>query len=199
MATTKRSARGNQHSIRRRRQKIDAGVIATAYTRLQVRNRVLERLIHLFSDLSDPNRVLQELMDVALVAIPCEAGSMLLTQGEKGELSFVAARGPVAHRLLGMTLKRGQGFAGASAVDRTTITVSDVARDPRHAREISEALGFTTTSLLASPIIHQGDVLGVIELVNKKEDSVFPLHEIELVERITRTAGLLLHLMDTLE
>lgn len=185
-------------SLRSKRREIDAGVIATAYSRLQVRNKVLERLLHQFSDLSDPNRILQEIMDAAMDAIPSEAGSLLLTQGDRGELRFVAARGPVAHKLIGISIDRGVGFAGTCAVDRTTISCSDVANDPRHAAEISEQLGFETTSLLATPIIHKGDCLGVIELVNKKGTSVFAQHEVELIERVARAAGSLLYLMDAL-
>lgn len=172
-------------------------ILSGAYARVQIRNRALERLLHTFTDLSDPNKVLQEIMDTAMEAIPSEAGSLLLTQ-PGGDLRFVAARGPVAHKLIGICLRRGVGIAGACALDKQIITVSDVGQDPRHAAEISRQFGFTTTSLLAAPIIHKGDVLGVLELVNKKDENIFPRHEIELMERVTRAAGSLLYLMDAL-
>jgi Nif-specific regulatory protein len=70
--------------------------------------------------------------------------------------------------------------------------VSDVASDPRHAAAFTQALGFETRSLLAVPVLHQDRVLGVIELVNKTGSNQFQRHEIELVERIGRTAGDLL-------
>jgi len=192
MATSKRRKKPPP----RPRKEIDAEVLAMAYARLQQRVTVLERLMHLFSDLSDPNRILQEVMDAAMEGIPSEAGSLLLTQGDNGELRFGAARGPVAHKLIGLSIDRGVGFAGACARDRTTIACSDVSQDPRHAAEISRQLGFETRSLLATPIIHRGDALGVIELVNKKGGHVFARYEIDLIERVARAAGSLLYLLD---
>ncbi len=70
--------------------------------------------------------------------------------------------------------------------------MSDVANDPRHAAAITKALGFETRSLLAVPVVHQDRALGVIELVNKTGSNAFQRHEVELVERIGRTAGDLL-------
>ena len=70
--------------------------------------------------------------------------------------------------------------------------MSDVAHDARHAAAITKALGFETRSILAVPILHQDRVLGVIELVNKLGSNEFQRHELELVERIGRTAGDLL-------
>jgi sigma-B regulation protein RsbU (phosphoserine phosphatase) len=180
------------------RRETETLVINAAYARLQARHQAVERLLHLFSDLSDPNRVLQEILDTAMEAVPCEAGSLLLTQGDNGELRFVAARGPVAHKLLGLSIARGVGFAGACARDHASIACSDVRQDPRHAGELSRQIGFEPASLLVAPVLHRGDLLGVIELINKKGGSAFALHEVETVERIGRAAGSLLYLMDAL-
>ncbi|HVE39223.1 MAG TPA: GAF domain-containing protein, partial [Planctomycetota bacterium] len=80
----------------------------------------------------------------------------------------------------------------ACAQDARTLPVSDVANDPRHAAAFTKALGFETRSLLAVPLVHQTKVLGVIELVNKTGSNEFQRHEVELVERVGRTAGDLL-------
>jgi Nif-specific regulatory protein len=94
--------------------------------------------------------------------------------------------------VIGLKLKKGQGIAGACAQDARTLPVSDVGRDPRHAASITKALGFETRSILAVPIVHDERVLGVIELVNKLGSNEFQRHELELVERVGRTAGDLL-------
>jgi|ERR1043166_4301508 sigma-B regulation protein RsbU (phosphoserine phosphatase) len=105
---------------------------------------------------------------------------------------ITAARGRISERVLGLKLKKGQGLAGACVADRRIIAVSDVAHDPRHAAAFAKALGFETRSLVAAPVVHDGRVLGVVELVNKSGSNEFHRHELELVERITRTAGDLL-------
>jgi len=159
--------------------------------RLSVKNQVLERLLCLFSGAQDSARLQNDILDISMVALPCEASSVFRTD-RKGNLTLVAARGRVAEKVIGLKLKKGQGIAGACAQDSRSLPVSDVAHDPRHAAAITKALGFETRSILAVPIVHQDRVLGVIELVNKLGSNEFQRHELELVERIGRTAGDLL-------
>jgi len=160
--------------------------------RLSVKNQVLERLLCLFSGaLNNVDRLHNDILDVAMVALPCEASSIFRTD-KKGNLTLVAARGRVADKVLGLKLKKGQGIAGACAKDARSLPVSDVAHDPRHAAALTKALGFETRSLLAVPVLNQDAVLGVIELVNKTGSNEFQRHEVELVERVGRTAGDLL-------
>lgn len=156
--------------------------------RLSIRNQVLERLLCLFSGPPVETRLCQDLLDIAMVALPCEASSIFRID-RKGGLTLVAARGRVADKVIGLKLKKGQGIAGACAQDARTLPVSDVARDPRHAAAITRALGFETRSLLAVPVVHDERVLGVIELVNKTGSNEFQRHEVELVERIGKTGG----------
>ena len=156
--------------------------------RLSVRNRVLERLLCLFGSQAAPERLQSDLLDTAMEAVPCEASSYF-ARNAKGELAVTAARGRVSERLVGLRLRKGQGLAGACAQDARVIAVSDVARDPRHAAQVAKALGFETRSLLAAPVVHDGRVYGVIEIVNKSGGDEFQRHEVELVERIGRTAG----------
>lgn len=163
-------------------------VMTDAYVRVQLKNRVLERLLHIFSDLSRPSWVFDEILGAALDAVPAEAGSLLLTEPD-GSLAFVAARGPAADKVLGMTLAPGLGLAGACVQDRRTIAVSDVRGDPRHAREIAQAVGYEAHSLLATPLLHKGEVLGVLEILNKYHSSVFLRSEIEMLERVARAGA----------
>jgi Nif-specific regulatory protein len=156
--------------------------------RLSLKNRVLERLLGLFGGAFDPAQIHTDLLDIAMQAVPCEAASYF-HRNAKGELTITAARGQVSEKVIGLRLKKGQGIAGASAQDRRTLPVSDVRSDPRHAAAFTKALGFDTRSLLAVPVTHDGEVRGVIEIINKQGSDEFPRHEIELVERIARAGG----------
>ena len=169
--------------------------LAVLVSRHQVRANALDRMLHVFSDVSDPARCFTEVLDIVGEAVPCEAASLLLVTGEDGTMTFIAATGPVAEKIKGMKLPPGIGIAGACAADRHVISVSDVKSDPRFARELSESLGFETSSLLAVPVVHKGDLCGVIELVNKKGDDTWSRHEIELIERLARAAGALVNLI----
>lgn len=161
--------------------------------RMSVKNRVFEKLLCMIGFDGPVERLHGDILDTAMMAVPCEASSYF-ARNAKGDLVVTAARGRVSEDLVGLKLKKGQGLAGACAHDARLIAVGDVARDPRHAREISKALGFETRSLLAAPVVHDGRVFGVVEIVNRTGGDEFARHEIELVERIGRTAGDLLAL-----
>lgn len=172
----------------------ELSVLAEAHARMGTRARVLERLLHLFSDVERLYWNLEAVLDAALEAVPAEAGSVLLLDADAQVLQFVAARGPVGPRLMGLRLALDEGLAGDCARQKKPLAVSDVQQDPRFAREISETLGFDTRSLLAAPMINRGEVLGVIEIVNRKDGDVFARHEVELLDRIARAAGSLARL-----
>jgi Nif-specific regulatory protein len=163
--------------------------------RLSVKNRVFERLLCLFGSEAGLDRLHADLLDIAMEAVPCEASSYF-ARNVRGELVITAARGRVSDQLVGLKLRKGQGLAGACAQDARVISVSDVTRDPRHAAQVAKALGFETRSILAAPVVHDGRVFGVIEIINKTGGDEFPRHEVELVERVGRSAGDLLALRD---
>src|SRR6185436_2585670 len=53
-------------------------------------------------------------LDLALDKIPCEAGSTVLNDLDRGDLFFAAVRGPAAERLTGVRLEHGVGLIGAA-------------------------------------------------------------------------------------
>ncbi len=165
------------------------------YARLQTHMAALDRLLQLFSNLSNRQHIFDEILDIANEAIPCEAASLLLVTDEQGGMTFVAATGPVGDKIKGVKLNAGIGIAGACARDRVIIPVSDVQKESRFAREVSESLGFETRSLLAAPVLYRGELAGVLELVNKSYSDEWTRHELELVDRIARTTGTLVNLL----
>lgn len=60
-----------------------------------------------------------------------------------------------------------EGIAGAAARLRATVLTNDPYHDGRFSPKSDAALGFKTESLLAVPLIAQGRVAGVVELLNK--------------------------------
>ena len=62
--------------------------------RMSVKNQVLERLLCLFSGPPQADRLHNDILDIAMVAVPCEASSVF-RQDKKGGLTMVAARGRV--------------------------------------------------------------------------------------------------------
>ena len=166
--------------------------IAELTARLSIKNRVLERLLGLYGHTPARARLQEDVLDIAMEAVPSEASSLFVRANKRGELTLVAARGRVGDKVKGLRLKPGQGIAGACLADRRTIAVADAARDSRHESHVDKALGFQTRSLLAVPLMSGSAAVGVLELINHQGAGEFQRHEIELVERVARAAGDLL-------
>ncbi|RJR20450.1 MAG: GAF domain-containing protein [Desulfobacteraceae bacterium] len=119
----------------------------------------------LASSTFDMEQVLKYTMDMIREIINVEAGSLLLLR--ERELEFAHAFNLKMDTLKGFRLKLGQGIAGYVAARGITMIENDVLRSPSFFPEIDQLTGFRTRSVLCVPIISQGRVIGVIEVLNK--------------------------------
>ncbi len=67
----------------------------------------------------------------------------------------------------------GIGVAGYVAETGETLNVSDAYADPRFNKAIDEQTGYLTQSILCMPIAIRGQVIGVVQMVNKKKGNTF--------------------------
>lgn len=125
-------------------------------------------------------------LDTALRVIGCEAGTVFIAGPGRRELSFEVVRGPVAERLLALGLKVpfGVGVAGFCAQENVALAVSDVEKDQRFDRAVSEATGYQTRSLLCAPMARDGRVVGCLEVVNKKGPRPFDQKDLAVLTRL---------------
>jgi GAF domain-containing protein len=97
-----------------------------------------------------------------------EACSIALVDRETRELVFRFASGGGSETVMGERVPWGQGIVGAAAESGKPVNVSDVSQDVRHYQEIDrKQQEFVTQSILAVPMISQGQVVGVVEGLNK--------------------------------
>lgn len=166
------------------------------HQRLGQRAKVLERLLHLFGAPADFDAVFEGVMDAAMMAVDADSGALYILDGDKNELYFAAARGPKAQEVLALdiTIKPGQGMAGASFENREVIVVSDAHRDPRFFKEVSQSVGYEVRSLLTVPIVCDGESFGAIQVINKRGSNEFDMDEVETMKRLGRSAGALIGL-----
>lgn len=166
-------------------------ILVTEHQKLRQRNQVLERLIHLYGAPADFDVVFEGLMDVAMMTVDAESGALYVLDGNKNELYFAAARGPKAREVLALdiTIKPGQGMAGSAFLNKEVIVVSDVHKDPRFFKEVSQSVGYEVRSLLTAPIVCDGEAFGAIQVINKRSGSEFDMDEVETFKRLGRYAG----------
>ena len=133
------------------------------------RNRELDTIRQVGSALAsstfDISKVLKYTMDMIREAMNVEAGSLLFLEND--ELEIAVAFNIKIKSLKKFRLKIGQGIAGYVAARGKSIMVNDIEKSPHFFPMVDESSGFQTRSALCVPMVSQGKVIGVIEVLNK--------------------------------
>lgn len=124
----------------------------------------------------DLDYLLQKIGAAAEKLLDSEASAIMLVTDDKKSLFFRVASGEQAKALKTMTLPIGQGIAGWVAQHRKPEVVNDTRSDPRFAGKFDKASGFITRSLLCVPMEFRGELVGVVEVLNKRSGSYTPEH-----------------------
>lgn len=124
----------------------------------------------------DIDFLLQKIGAAAEQLTESEASAIMLVTDDKKSLFFRIASGEKAKALKTMTLPIGQGIAGWVAQHRQPQVVNDTKTDPRFAGKFDKASGFVTRSLLCVPMVFRGDLVGVVEVLNKKQGPYTEAH-----------------------
>ncbi len=142
----------------------------------------LERLIEisrsLNSTLSLPP-LLQRIVVAAQELTDTEACSILLVDRKSDQLYFEAATNlPGVHSII---VPMEGSVAGWVVQTGEPLIVPDASKDPRFYRKADEQSTFTTRSILAAPLITRGNIIGVLEAINKKGGAEFTQEDLELL------------------
>ena len=139
--------------------------------------------------------LLQSIVDVARSIFGAEAASVFLYDEESDELVFEAVSGRGEGSLIGERFPSSTGIAGFALVTRQPLVVDDLTADPRFARDRAEATGYVPTSMVASPLLHDERVLGVLSVLDRAADRPFGLAELDLLSRFSTQAAIGLDLL----
>ncbi|MCK6630469.1 MAG: GAF domain-containing protein [Anaerolineae bacterium] len=114
--------------------------------------------------------LLDQILYNALSVLRAEDGSLLLLDEETNELAFVLVHGDIRNELRGYRIKSDTGIAGWVARHREPLIVNNPRQDGRFSLDIDEEFSFVTRSILCVPMMARGKLIGVIELLNKRDD-----------------------------
>lgn len=118
--------------------------------------------------------------------LPVEAASVMLVDPDTGELFFEVAQGVKGEEIREIRLKPGEGISGFVAMSGQSLIVNDVAGDPRWSGRVSQATGFETRNLLTVPIINQGRVEGVLQVINRQGKAGFTRRDRIWLEQVAK-------------
>jgi GAF domain-containing protein len=113
------------------------------------------------------DELLRSLTETARRLFGAAACSLALLSEDESELVYTVAAGQGADDVTGMRIPASQGIAGWVVQSGQPIAVSDVASDPRFAREQAEQTGYIPQAILAVPVETPARLLGVISLLDR--------------------------------
>jgi putative nucleotidyltransferase with HDIG domain len=133
------------------------------------RNR-LDRILNFTRDLREEiygDILLDKIMDSSLSITQSDAGSILIIEDNK--LVFKIVKGEKSVELLGTSIPKNQGIAGWVAQQGKSLLITDAQEDERFNPDVDSMTGYQTRSVLCVPLMMKTGIIGVIELLNKKE------------------------------
>jgi len=143
----------------------------------------------LSSSIFDIEKMLNYTMDMIQGVIRVEAGYLLLN--DNGKLKFAASFNLKMSDLHKINIKKGEGIPGYVADSGMPVMTDSAQFHPHFSAIIDQTTGFSTRSILSVPMISQGRVIGVIELLNKKDVS-FTLEDRQLLQSIASSVSIAL-------
>jgi GAF domain-containing protein len=139
--------------------------------------------------------LLAAIVEVARSIFHAKASSILLLDEEAEELVFEAVVGQGEDTLLGTRFPAGKGIAGWVLATRTPLVIEDVHQDPRFAKDVAEDTGYVPSGLMAAPLLHEERALGVLSVLDRPEQSLFSLQEMELLGLFANQAAIAVDLL----
>ena len=138
---------------------------------------------------SEHRALLQSIVEVARAIFSARAASIFLHNEEEDELVFEAVAGEGADSLVGKRFPSDTGVAGWVLVTRQAIVVEDLTADTRFSREAAESTGFVPKGLMAVPLLAEEKTLGVLEVLDRPQDTKFTLAEMDVLGLSLVTVG----------
>jgi GAF domain-containing protein len=139
--------------------------------------------------------LLQATVEVARAIFGAKAASVFLLDEEADELVFEAVAGEGEGELIGMRFPAGTGIAGWVLTTRQPLIVDDLTADTRWSRSAAESTGYVPKSMMAVPLLVEERALGVLNVLDRPEDSRVRLREIDLLGLFANQAAIALDLL----
>lgn len=136
------------------------------------------------------DELLDSITSAAKELFEAAACSLALLDDTQRELIFHVAVGAGAEDVKGLRMPVDRGIAGWVVAAGQPIAIEDVTRDPRFAADVAERTGYVPRSILAMPLQTDREMLGAIEVLDRRADRPGAERDLELLAIFARQAAL---------
>ncbi len=136
-------------------------------------------------------KLLSNVMTTTQKVFLAESVSLLLIDEKTGDLTFQIALGEVGDDIKELyRLKKGKGIAGLVAETGMPLNLEDAYEHPNFSSEADRKTGYRTRAMLCVPLKIKGEIIGVIQVINKQTSPfVFTNEELEMLMTISSSAA----------
>lgn len=138
---------------------------------------LLHEILSRARSLAPIDATLPFLLERAVKLLDAEAGSVALLEVEDPDHGHLALRytvGEKAEKVRSIYIPTGHGLIGWCVSNNEAAIVNEVEKDPRFFPWVDQISGYKTRSLLCLPIRSEGEVIGALEIVNKRKGPFSP-------------------------
>ena len=127
-------------------------------------------------------------LEIVVKTLNSEAGAIWLLDPKTDRLSPMFHIGPVD--ISNITVENGLGVEGLVTKTGKSIMVEDAASDTRFDGTIFDDNGLATKTMICVPLNNLHDVIGCLQIVNKKDGSLYTDAELQICERMAALAAI---------
>lgn len=156
--------------------------------------------VNLRNSLSAPLRqAVEELLRITQRSINSDGASVLIRDVSEGGLRFMAAISKVKDELMKLRIPPGKGIAGMVFSTGQPIAVADAAQEGSFWSEADKRTNFKTITLLATPLRAGGELIGVLQFVNRPGEPPYPPFTSEEMDQAAYFAHAIAKLVEAYE
>jgi len=136
----------------------------------------------------DMGDVLSRMAQLACEVTHAEVSCVFTLDPRRGRLVVLAATGQWRDVLTGQEFDAGLGIPGQVVRENRSMIVGDAKSNRWFSKQIDDLGTLRTRSIMAAPMIHHGDVVGVIEVVNRRDGAEFTETDLRVLEMFATLA-----------
>ena len=127
-------------------------------------------------------------LEIIVNTLNSEAGAIWLLDPKTDRLSPLSHIGPAD--VSNISVENGLGIEGLVTKTGQSVMVTDAASDPRFDGTVFDDNGLVTKTMICVPLNNLHDVIGCVQIVNKKDGSPYDAEELQLCERMAALAAI---------
>ncbi|MBQ7700249.1 MAG: ATP-binding cassette domain-containing protein [Clostridia bacterium] len=146
--------------------------------------QIMEQLL----DVENLEDALSGSLEIIVNTLNSEAGAIWFLDEKTDRLSPLFHIGPAD--ISNITVENGLGLEGIVTKTGKSVIVEDAANDPRFDGTVFDDNGLTTKTMICVPLNNLHNVIGCVQIVNKKDGTLYDKDELSLCEHMASLAAI---------